>query len=55
MAENETRTRRKQIDDKDLSRVMTRIARNVAHLRKSKKNESAGVGNLRWDRDDNPF
>ena len=33
MAEKYKRTRRKQIDDKDLSRVMDRIARNIRQLR----------------------
>ena len=33
MAEKEARQRRKQIDDKDLGRVMDRIAKNVKDLR----------------------
>ncbi|MBX2987097.1 MAG: helix-turn-helix transcriptional regulator [Bdellovibrionaceae bacterium] len=36
MAENETRTRRKKIDDKDLKRVMDRVAQNICRLRRAK-------------------
>lgn len=36
MAERYKRTRRKQIDDKDLGRAMERIAKNVQHYRKAR-------------------